>query len=100
MLFRSINEAKAKVLYDYLDSQDFYNNPVEHPCRCLLYTSLRPAARLLWAAGMIGAAWLAVELFKGRARMPRLSLCGFCLAAEMCIRDRYSRLVSGEAKAR
>lgn len=42
---------------------------------------LRPAARLLWAAGMIGAAWLAVELFKGRARMPGLSLCGFCLAA-------------------
>ena len=24
-----INHAKAKVLYDYLDGQDFYNNPVQ-----------------------------------------------------------------------
>ena len=56
---QKINEAKAKVLYDYLDGQDFYNNPVEHRyrstmnvtftspnpdmdkkfCACLLYTS-------------------------------------------------------------
>ena len=27
------NEAKAKILYDYLDGQDFYNNPVEKPYR-------------------------------------------------------------------
>ena len=27
------NEAKAKVLYDYLDGQDFFNNPVEHRYR-------------------------------------------------------------------
>ena len=30
---QQINEAKAKVLYDYLDSQDFYKNPVEHRYR-------------------------------------------------------------------
>ena len=30
---QQINEAKAKVLYDYLDSQDFYSNPVEHRYR-------------------------------------------------------------------
>ena len=30
---QQINEAKAKVLYDYLDSQDFYTNPVEHRYR-------------------------------------------------------------------
>ncbi|OUN74128.1 phosphoserine transaminase [Faecalibacterium sp. An58] len=30
---QQINEAKAKVLYDYLDSQDFYRNPVEHRYR-------------------------------------------------------------------
>ena len=27
---QKINEAKAKVLYDYLDGQDFFTNPVEH----------------------------------------------------------------------
>ncbi len=27
------NEAKAKILYDYLDGQDFYTNPVEKPYR-------------------------------------------------------------------
>ena len=30
---QKINEAKAKVLYDYLDGQDFFQNPVEHRCR-------------------------------------------------------------------
>ena len=30
---QKINEAKARVLYDYLDSQDFYTNPVEHRYR-------------------------------------------------------------------
>ena len=30
---QQINEAKAKVLYDYLDSQNFYKNPVEHRYR-------------------------------------------------------------------
>ena len=30
------NEAKAKVLYDYLDSQDFYHNPVEKEYRSLM----------------------------------------------------------------
>ena len=30
---QKINEAKAKVLYDYLDGQDFFNNPVEHRYR-------------------------------------------------------------------
>ena len=31
-----INAAKAKVLYDYLDGQDFYNNPVEKPYRSMM----------------------------------------------------------------
>ena len=30
------NEAKAKVLYDYLDSQDFYRNPVQKEYRSLM----------------------------------------------------------------
>ena len=30
---QQINEPKAKVLYDYLDSQNFYKNPVEHRYR-------------------------------------------------------------------
>ena len=30
---KKINEAKAKVLYDYLDSQDFFHNPVEKSYR-------------------------------------------------------------------
>ena len=39
------NEAKAKVLYDYLDSQDFYHNPVEHRYRSTMnvtFTSPNP----------------------------------------------------------
>ena len=42
---QKINEAKAKVLYDYLDSQDFYNNPVEHRYRSTMnvtFTSPNP----------------------------------------------------------
>ena len=30
---QKINEAKAKVLYDYLDCQCFFTNPVEHRYR-------------------------------------------------------------------
>ena len=30
---QKINEAKARVLYDYLDGQDFFTNPVEHRYR-------------------------------------------------------------------
>ena len=30
---QKINEAKAKVLYDYLDGQGFFTNPVEHRYR-------------------------------------------------------------------
>lgn len=30
---QKINEAKAKVLYDYLDNQSFFTNPVEHKYR-------------------------------------------------------------------
>ena len=42
---QKINEAKAKVLYDYLDSQDFYTNPVEHRYRSTMnvtFTSPSP----------------------------------------------------------
>lgn len=42
---KKINEAKAKVLYDYLDSQDFYKNPVEHKYRSMMnvtFTSPTP----------------------------------------------------------
>jgi len=31
-----INHAKAKVLYDYLDGQDFYNNPVQPEYRSMM----------------------------------------------------------------
>ena len=40
-----INHAKAKVLYDYLDSQDFYNNPVQPEYRSMMnvtFTSPNP----------------------------------------------------------
>ena len=42
---QKINAAKAKVLYDYLDGQDFYNNPVEKPYRSMMnvtFTSPNP----------------------------------------------------------
>ena len=42
---QKINEAKAKVLYDYLDGQDFFNNPVEHRYRSTMnvtFTSPNP----------------------------------------------------------
>ncbi len=44
---QAINTAKAKMLYDYLDSQNFYRNPVEKPYRSLMnipFTS--PSAEL------------------------------------------------------
>ena len=40
-----INRAKAKVLYDYLDGQDFYNNPVQPEYRSMMnvtFTSPNP----------------------------------------------------------
>ena len=40
-----INHAKAKVLYDYLDGQDFYNNPVQPEYRSMMnvtFTSPSP----------------------------------------------------------
>ena len=40
-----INEAKAKVLYDYLDGQEFFTNPVEHRYRSTMnvtFTSPNP----------------------------------------------------------
>lgn len=33
---QKINEAKAKVLYDYLDGQEFFVNPVEHKYRSIM----------------------------------------------------------------
>ena len=33
---QKINAAKAKVLYDYLDGQDFYKNPVEKKYRSMM----------------------------------------------------------------
>ena len=42
-----INEAKAQVLYDYLDSQDFYTNPVQHAYRSMMnVTFTSPSAEL------------------------------------------------------
>ena len=44
---KKINEAKAKVLYDYLDSQDFYTNPVQHEYRSMMnVTFTSPSAEL------------------------------------------------------
>ena len=44
---QKINEAKAKVLYDYLDSQNFYTNPVQHKYRSLMnVTFTSPSAEL------------------------------------------------------
>ena len=44
---KKINDAKAKVLYDYLDSQDFYTNPVEKPYRSRMnVTFTSPTAEL------------------------------------------------------
>ena len=44
---KKINEAKAKVLYDYLDSQDFYTNPVQHAYRSMMnVTFTSPSAEL------------------------------------------------------
>ena len=44
---KKINEAKAQVLYDYLDSQDFYTNPVQHAYRSMMnVTFTSPSAEL------------------------------------------------------
>ena len=44
---QEINEAKAKVLYDYLDGQDFFKNPVEHRYRSTMnVTFTSPSADL------------------------------------------------------
>lgn len=44
---KKINEAKAKVLYDYLDSQDFYTNPVQPEYRSMMnVTFTSPNAEL------------------------------------------------------
>ena len=44
---KKINEAKAKVLYDYLDSQNFYTNPVQHEYRSMMnVTFTSPTAEL------------------------------------------------------
>ena len=44
---QKINEAKAKVLYDYLDGQDFFTNPVEHRYRSTMnVTFTSPNAEL------------------------------------------------------
>lgn len=44
---QQINEAKAAVLYDYLDSQDFYNNPVQKEYRSMMnVTFTAPTAEL------------------------------------------------------
>ena len=50
---QQINEAKAKVLYDYLDSQNFYKNPVEHRYRSTMnvtFTSPDPDTDKLFCA--------------------------------------------------
>ena len=42
---QKINEAKARILYDYLDGQEFFHNPVEHRYRSTMnvtFTSLTP----------------------------------------------------------
>lgn len=44
---KKINEAKAKVLYDYLDGQDFYRNPVQQEYRSMMnVTFTSPSAEL------------------------------------------------------
>ena len=42
---QKINEAKARILYDYLDGQEFFHNPVEHRYRSTMnvtFTSPAP----------------------------------------------------------
>ena len=44
---QKLNEAKAKVLYDYIDGQDFYKNPVEPAYRSMMnVTFTSPSAEL------------------------------------------------------
>jgi phosphoserine aminotransferase len=49
------NRAKAAVLYDYLDSQDFYRSPVARDCRSLMNVPFKLADEALDAAFLKGA---------------------------------------------
>jgi len=49
------NRAKAAVLYDYLDAQDFYRSPVQKDCRSLMNVPFKLADDKLDAAFLKGA---------------------------------------------
>ncbi len=49
------NRAKAALLYDYIDSQDFYTSPVQRDCRSLMNVPFRLADPALDAAFLQGA---------------------------------------------
>ena len=49
------NRAKAALLYDYLDGQDFYRSPVQRDCRSLMNVPFRLADTALDAAFLQGA---------------------------------------------
>ncbi|MFY9514441.1 MAG: 3-phosphoserine/phosphohydroxythreonine transaminase [Rubrivivax sp.] len=59
------NRAKAAVLYDYLDSQDFYASPVQKDCRSLMNVPFRLADNKLDAEFLKGADAAGLVQLKG-----------------------------------
>ena len=62
---QKINEAKAKVLYDYLDSQSFYKNPVEPRYRSMMNVTFTSPTPELDAAFCAAAAKAGFVNLKG-----------------------------------
>ncbi len=59
------NRAKAALLYDYLDSQDFYRSPVSRDCRSLMNVPFKLHDEALDATFLKGAEALGLVQLKG-----------------------------------
>ena len=59
------NRAKAALLYDYLDAQDFYRSPVARDCRSLMNVPFKLADEALDAAFLKGAESRGLVQLKG-----------------------------------
>ena len=46
--WKAHNRAKAALLYDYLDSQDFFSSPIDKNCRSLMNVPFRLRATRRW----------------------------------------------------
>ena len=62
------NRAKAALLYDYLDSQDFFSSPIDKNCRSLMNVPFRLRDATLDAKFLEGAQARGLVQLKGASR--------------------------------